>query len=805
MTRGNTVDFMVYKPGETALRRALALPFVATWHGELVLSKAVIQVKAHVRNGKAVMQHERNILTSGEKKDMVTALAHKLKGGGKGHIALAGPQAHHAARAIAKHTGKAVHVTQAKGGGYHVSHHAPAGKSHMTVTAKATTVHHPEHGSVEVTHAEARHTLRKADRQAKAPKAKADKPEVDKAKQHGMEEVYKATKNGPTFGTVDPHTIETDAESYQFKSGGDEHGVTDRLKAVKKWDSIAGQAPVMLHRTKEGKMYVVDGHQRTGLARRLKSEGKDVPHLNAVVFDEADGYTVGEMRRIGGLLNIQQGTGTSLDIAKVLREPRSDGSRGITDEEREAMPAGKDDLFKDGEALSNLGDEAFTYATNGKLSSDGAKNAAFAAIVARTITDPKDQLAAMKLIHEDPPQGRTECQDMVNEIKADGFQEVEQLGLFGTAFLDQTQSLHKPMAKIIGGVRRALQSEKNALGNAVRNKARLESKGSSIDTEQAKAGHEHADALGQLMHLFSDKEGPVRAALKEAAKGVQGGETSDKRAIGRVLEALEGEFAKLKAGGDGTQSDGGSGGKAGPDLFGDFGQKDNMMFGGKGADPAPTPEPKIHKYGMQMRPAGLGAIPKGHIGTAPNEHFRHGEVHYDRELTPDEIKSFELDHVTGQGKSQKREDAKTEHTLMGTSLEHIGEYLDETLDMAKDDHPPAAVKEAIAHLRERRPDLRARLDAWEAKQAPQDMVAASPPAPRLPQALPKTDDAGEEKHARMAKAMVLELEHHGKKAHGHGEHTTHTRGFIDYRGDDEDEAGGEAGESTKTEGGGDAD
>ena len=60
-----------------------------------------------------------------------------------------------------------------------------------------------------------------------------------------------------------------------------------------------------------------------------------------------------------------------------------------------------------------------------------------------------------------------------------------------------------------------------------------------------------------------------------------------------------------------------------------------------------------YKYAMVNRPVGIGAIPKGHTRTEPRPnkgkpHYdmaRHGIVVYDRPLSSDEIKSFELSQI----------------------------------------------------------------------------------------------------------------------------------------------------------------
>jgi formylmethanofuran dehydrogenase subunit A len=50
----------------------------------------------------------------------------------------------------------------------------------------------------------------------------------------------------------------------------------------------------------------------------------------------------------------------------------------------------------------------------------------------------------------------------------------------------------------------------------------------------------------------------------------------------------------------------------------------------------------MYKYGLQMRPASIGAIPKGSFTLVPSELFRHGIIEYTRELSAEEVKAYEL-------------------------------------------------------------------------------------------------------------------------------------------------------------------
>lgn len=349
---------------------------------------------------------------------------------------------------------------------------------------------------------------------------------------------YRVNPDGSHYGAVDPRHIQTDANAYQFKAGGDHEGVTGRLADVQTWDHHQGQKPLIVHRRRDGSMYVVDGHQRLGLARRLQAAGQDVPHLNATIYDEGlnPAFDTGHMRRLGAIANIQEGTGTSLDIAKVLREGGE-----LSGAELARIPQGSSPLLRDGRELAKLGHEAFTYAANERIiPGHPAKNAAVAAVVARLVKDHHNQAEVMRQLAADPPAGVNEATDMVHEILAAGFTHHEQTALFGVE--SYAEALHKPMAKLMGAVRRRLNEEKSALGNALRNRARLENRGSTIDTSKATEGYLHADALSGLLNALGSNKSGFRDELRTIARSFKNGEISEKQAVNAATDAIQREY-----------------------------------------------------------------------------------------------------------------------------------------------------------------------------------------------------------------------------------------------------------------------
>ena len=65
-------------------------------------------------------------------------------------------------------------------------------------------------------------------------------------------------------------------KEFQYKQDGDERGVSKKLAGVKDWDAPSA-GTIITFKYRDGKIAIVDGHQRLGLAKRLKAAGqKDI-------------------------------------------------------------------------------------------------------------------------------------------------------------------------------------------------------------------------------------------------------------------------------------------------------------------------------------------------------------------------------------------------------------------------------------------------------------------------------------------------------------------------------------------------
>lgn len=300
--------------------------------------------------------------------------------------------------------------------------------------------------------------------------------------------------------------IGVDATRFQFKAGGDELGVTDRLRGVKEWDpGLAGR--VLLWEDEGGKLWIADGHQRHGLARRISAEsGVDVP-MDAMVLRSRDGVSAEDARVYAALKNIAEGTGSAVDAAKVLRT----GGEHLADR----LPP-KSALVRDGAALARLSDDAFGAVYNERISPE------FAAVIGHALpNEPDKHIGLVDLLLKTDPANRAQAQSIVRQAIAAGFHQSEENGLFD--FGPSVASLFAEKAKIQERALARLRKMRLVHNTAAKEADTLEQAGSKIAVEQSqREAQANAEAIA-IVDRLAYRAGPVASALDDSARELAGG------------------------------------------------------------------------------------------------------------------------------------------------------------------------------------------------------------------------------------------------------------------------------------------
>lgn len=326
---------------------------------------------------------------------------------------------------------------------------------------------------------------------------------------------------------VDPDTIQADPQTFQFKSGGDAQGVTDTLKGTPAWNSDYAGVAIVWERA-DGQRFIVDGHQRLGLAKRAKAAGQNGVQMRVRVFREADGVTAQEATFKGALKNIAEGGESTkpIDVARLLRNA-ANRDDAIAEAQKFIPPRRR--AFQDGVALSGLGDQAWGMVINETVPAN------FAAVVGQRIEDPAQQVAALGYIAKNPPGNIDQARMVVDQIKAAGFSEGTQESLFGSETL--TESLISERAKVLDSAIRNLKAMKKVFKTAVDGGDILAAAGNVLDADANQQQLSENERLAMVLEKLAQRRGPVSDALSEAARALKAGESVAK-ARERFLEAV---------------------------------------------------------------------------------------------------------------------------------------------------------------------------------------------------------------------------------------------------------------------------
>jgi hypothetical protein len=325
--------------------------------------------------------------------------------------------------------------------------------------------------------------------------------------------------------SLDPATIGVDAARFQFKSGGDAEGVTDRLQGVQKWDPrLAGTA--LVWKDENGALWVADGHQRLGLAKRLSDAGQSGVRLNAFVLDSAQGVTDAQARVIAAAKNIAEGSGSPIDAAKIMREATDAGI------EIPAMPP-RSALVKDGQALARLSPDAFGMAVNDVVPVNQA------AIVGRLVSDRATQVEAMRVLAKAKPDNARQAEMIVRDMLDTGVTDGKQTSLFGEEHFAESVVLER--ARIADEALKQLQRDKSTFRTLVSEADRIEGHGGNSLDSNANLSRLSADErAAQFLTQLATRKGPVSDALTGIARRYKSGAISASAAAREFVGVVRG-------------------------------------------------------------------------------------------------------------------------------------------------------------------------------------------------------------------------------------------------------------------------
>lgn len=342
---------------------------------------------------------------------------------------------------------------------------------------------------------------------------------------------------------LDIDNIQVDAETFQFKSGGDKFGVTEKLQGVTEWNPYYAGTVTVWERA-DGVQFIADGHQRLGLAKRIKAMDPDQDvKLYGHVFREVDGETASKVRVRAAMNNVANNTADALDIAKILKEAPE-----MANQLPKYSAAGRQ-----GKDLVNLAIENWGYVYNKIIPAN------YAAIVARLIPEADKELqeAALKILAKSDPANEVQAEAIVRQVRDIEADTVVQESLFGEEMFKE--SLIVERAEVLDRALKQLRLDKRSFKNLVDQQNRLEAEGNKL-VEAANKKRVDTDGKAiEYINILANRKGEVSDALSDAARVAKD--------TGRTVEAARGfadyvrgriengDFRSLEDGGVGRYAD----------------------------------------------------------------------------------------------------------------------------------------------------------------------------------------------------------------------------------------------------------
>lgn len=325
-----------------------------------------------------------------------------------------------------------------------------------------------------------------------------------------------------TFAASELHI---DPKRFQFRSDANTKGVSGRLKGVSEWSPLFAGI-ILVWQDWAGDVFVVDGHHRVDLAKRLSKKGKPVSVLCYLI--EQDSVSEKEARAHGILRNLAEGNVTAWDVAALLR------SDAIPPAEMPKLPKNSA-IWKQANAIAGLSQNAFNYAAKLKL------DPAYIELIAREVDGESAQLAAMEVVDQIRPRDNALAKHVINTANAMGYT-MQGVDLFGNQ--DVFANIKK-RAELILAVEKALRTDKAVFGKLTKERDRIEGAGNRLAHESNESRLIEAKTMVEFINRQSLFPSETNTALTEATRDWIEGRVSKADAVAYVIDTAREDMAAL--------------------------------------------------------------------------------------------------------------------------------------------------------------------------------------------------------------------------------------------------------------------
>lgn len=316
--------------------------------------------------------------------------------------------------------------------------------------------------------------------------------------------VYIPSRMNPTNAVIPTGEISVDPARFQFKQGVDAKGQQkgNSLSGVDQWSTDAEGSIQVWNDPADGKVYVVNGHNRVAKAQEL-----GIPSLRA---EELLAGTAEEARAAGALSNIASGGGTAFDAAKFFRDS------GVTDPaalQQMGIPLASG-TGRAGVALAQLPDNIFQDAIDGKISQGKA------VALGESGLSPESMQQAYKALQGSDMTDGTWA-EVLDQARSAPVVEGSQVDLFGNT---ETMNLMVQKGDLARRIRAEIAGDKKLFGTVKRNAGKLEAGGNQIDATASGDIAAKAQALLDTFDVEKYAAGtPISELLNKGAEEVANG------------------------------------------------------------------------------------------------------------------------------------------------------------------------------------------------------------------------------------------------------------------------------------------
>jgi hypothetical protein len=339
---------------------------------------------------------------------------------------------------------------------------------------------------------------------------------------------------GASVEEFDVSKLTTDAKTFQYKSETNEFGISNKLMDVTKWDQPSAST-ILVYEFKDGRLAVVDGHQRFGLAKKLIDQK---PRLYGYRVKEVDGYVPDHAMLQGVAINLRQGTGTAIDAAKMMRVKNFD-----IDAIMASMPI-KSEIVKVAQGLTKLSNDSFSMVVNKFIDHKVASR------VGELLPDKELHASALTILKKQKFDNMQQVDIVLRQIRETPSVKMKEQSLFGVEEFKQSLIVEKSI--LLTDFAKGAKDKKKLFSLVLREDELLTSAGNKLDNINNEKIVTQNAKIQEKIEILATRVGQLSTDLTEAARLYQSGNKSGARkyfsdAVNRAAE--RGDFDGINASG----------------------------------------------------------------------------------------------------------------------------------------------------------------------------------------------------------------------------------------------------------------